>query len=167
MSFWDLFKSQDKTPHLNNLHEKLIDNFPDSEEDELVFLACLAGLMARVAHVDFNVSETEIEQMKSALMKWVKLDGQKALIITKMAIKEMKEFQGLDTRDYCRPLVDRCNIDQRYEVLITLFSIAASDGSVDINESNEIHYISNSLNLEKKHFIAARATIMESLKSLK
>lgn len=167
MGFWDIFKTQQKSSALNSLHEKLLTKYPDSEEKHLVLLACLAGLMSKVVFSDFKVSEKERNAIIESLQTWFALSDEKAVLVADLALTEMKDHLGLDTRSYCTPLVELYDVNTRYNVLKILFHIAASCGGVDNQESNEINYIAKSLMLEQKHFIAAKATVKDSLNALK
>ena len=56
---------------------------------------------------------------------------------------------------------------ERYSLVKALFSIAASDGSVDESESEEIRVICMSLRLQHQDFISARASVLDKIRALK
>lgn len=167
MRFFDIFKNHESDQFVNRIHQKLKAEFSQFTENKLIIMACLSGLLARVAYVDFKVTEDEKEQIKNSLVQWLNLTKEEAITIADIAIEEMTELSGLDSRIYCTPLVELLDVDTRYHILETLFEIAASDGEVENKEINEIQFISNSLVLEKKYFLAAQATVKEHLNSLK
>ena len=143
-----------------------MNHFENESEENLILYSCLAGLLARVAHVDFDVKDDEKDHMKSALVHWLKIDEKKAELLTQIALEELQSLIGLDTRKFCTPLVETTDVNTRFEVIEALFELAASDGGVSNDESNEISYISKALNLENKYFISARANVKEYLDSL-
>ena len=55
----------------------------------------------------------------------------------------------------------------RYSLLKALFSIAASDGSVDESESEEIRVICMGLRLQHQDFISARASVLDKIRALR
>jgi uncharacterized tellurite resistance protein B-like protein len=172
MKFWDLFKSpiakEQKT--LSRLHDKIAPLFPptlDGEEDLQIKIACVAGLLARVAYVDFDVDPSEREQMATLLQEAGHLNEDEAIAIVAIALDEIKDMAGLENHKYCHPLNDLLNQDERYDLLVALFAIAASDGEISDLESEEIRLISQGLNLEHHHFVTARAVFREYLGFLK
>lgn len=167
MGFWEIFKTGQKTNAVNPLHEKLLEKYPDGEEKHLILLACLAGLMSKVVFADFKVSEKERKAIIESLQTWFALSDEKASLVADLALTDMKEHLGLDTRAYCTPLNELYDTNTRYNILKILFHIAASCDGVDNEESNEINYIAKALQLEQKHFVAAKATVKDSLNALK
>ncbi len=168
MSFWDLFKSSNqKGGHLSGLHEKIKSLLPNSTEDEQILVACVAGLFARVIYIDFEVHKNEIVKMKDALDHWTNLPEKDINAIVEVSIQEIKDLAGLENHKYAKPLSEILPKDQRYGLLESIFQIAASDGTVDEKESEEIRVIATGLLLEHKHFISARASVMEYLGALR
>lgn len=163
----EFFNLKEDKKIINNLYDRFREEFPNESEDALILFSCVAGLMARVAHVDFEITDSEKEHMKNALIHWMKIENKKAEILTLISLEELKNLQGMDTRKFCTPLVETTNVDTRFEVLEALFELAAADGEVSNDESNEISFIAKTLNLENKYFIAARANVKDYLTNLK
>lgn len=167
MGFFDLFVGKEEKVFINSLHSKFTEHFPQMPENRIITLACLSGLLARVAYVDFEIHDDEFSHMKDALIHWVQLTDEEASFVAEIAISEIKSLSSLDNRKFCTPLVDILSVDERYHILETLFELAASDGIVEQAETNEISYISKSLVLEHKYFVAAKAKVKEFLATLK
>ncbi|MFT6069897.1 MAG: putative tellurite resistance protein B-like protein [Bacteriovoracaceae bacterium] len=168
MAFWDIFgTSSQKESHLSGLHKKIQDLLPGATDNEHILVACISGLFARVIYIDFEVHKNEVSKMKSALEHWTKLSAEEIDAIVAVSIDEIKDLSGLENHKYCPPLVEILEKDQRYGLLESLFQIAASDGNVEDNESEEIRLITTGLNLEHKHYISARATVLEFLGALR
>lgn len=168
MAFWDIFKapSQGKD-HQSGLHQKVANLLPNASDEEHVLVACVAGLCARVVYIDFEVHKDEIEKMKSALDHWTDLPKHDIEAIVELSLDEIKELAGLENHAYAHPLKETLSLENRYGILESLFEIAASDGVVEEKESEEIRVIATGMNLEHKHFISARATVLEHLGALK
>lgn len=168
MAFWDIFKTSEGEKNNNSsLHKKIENELTDQSEEELIKIACISGLLARVAHVDFVVTDGERESMHVALEEWTHLNKEEIHAICKIAVEEIKELAGIENHMYTRPLRDIMDHDERYEVLEACFAVAASDGTVENMESEEIRTIGKGLELTSKHFIAARATVAEKLGALR
>jgi uncharacterized tellurite resistance protein B-like protein len=173
MTFWDLFnqfmnKGDDKhAQHLSQLHKELVEKFPDKSDTEHIFVTCMSGLLARVIYIDFEVHKNEVAYMKEALKTWSNFDQGEVEYIVELAITETKELAGLDQRHFCEPLNEFLDNDQKFNVIKTLFEVAASDESVDHKEVEEIRNINKALLLEHKHFVSAKNHVKEHLAALK
>lgn len=167
MSFWDIFSTKQESKRLSNLQQSIIDHFPGMPEEKRILFASLAGLSARVAYVDFHICDNEQETIEKALEKWMELSEEQAKFISEIAISEVKELAGLDSRKYCTALNDFLDNHQKMQVIETLFQVSAADNHVEDKESEEIRVIATGLLLEHKHFIAARATVAEYIGALR
>ena len=106
---------------------------PDESETNLIKTACISGLLARVASIDFEIHQDEVLQMTQFLIDWEisKIDAEN---VVKIALEEINNLAGLENHKYCHPLNDIMEQKERYSLVKALFSIAASDGSVDESE---------------------------------
>jgi len=174
MSFFDIFKQLSpskkhdaKNNTVNRLHGKLQELLPKADDSQLIEMACMSGLMARIAYADLHVHEGEVISIEKSLTKWTDLDTIQASSIARVAIEEIKDLAGQENHLYTRPLNDLWDSNRRYKFLEALFAVAAGDGEVEITESHEIKNICKGLLLEQKHFLSARTTVLDQLKSLK
>ncbi len=170
MAFWDLIKkkeSENNESSLGHLHTKLNQALPTSDDKQLISAACIAGLLARVAYVDFEIDPNEIVSMKNSLSKWTDYDDNTIETIANIAISEIKQLAGLENHIYAHQLNEILNENQKYQLLIALFALAAADGNADNLESEEIRTISTGLRLSHQHYISARATVADKLGALK
>jgi uncharacterized tellurite resistance protein B-like protein len=167
MAFWDIFKEKKtETTKLSTIHAKIVELIPDQEDEKLIKLACISGLLARVAYIDFEVHTNEIDDMEAALVEWGNLSEELSKNIVTIAIEEIKDLAGLENHKYCQPLTNLMKPEERYSLLKALFSIAASDGQVEEKESEEIRIISRGLRLQHQDFISARVSVLNKIKSL-
>ncbi len=170
MGFWAKFsetKSIKEQEKFSSLHHKISTIMPQASEKELTLVACIAGLLARVAYTNLNISNEETQGMRKLLKQWTSINDRDIDAIVKLTIQEMKSLSGIENHKYCYPLNDILDNDEKMEVLISLFAIAASDNDVEQKESEEIRSISKGLLLEHQHFISARSTVIEHLRALK
>ncbi|MBT5094632.1 MAG: hypothetical protein HOM21_10335 [Halobacteriovoraceae bacterium] len=171
MGLFDIFKFSDNNEQEKAVSSRLVHKLrqllPNSSDSELLKNACIAGLLARVAYADMKIDPQEIIGMQKALTQWSELDPAQVEVVTTVAVEEMVELAGIENHRYCPSLNELMNNDQKYNLLKSLFNIAASDGSVESVEAEEIRLICQGLLLEHKHFISAQATVIEFLAALK
>lgn len=170
MKFFDLFHHKNDQNRENNygrLYDKLSRVFGNTNELEMLKCACVAGLLARVAYVDFKIDPKEKLFINSALKGWTNFSEKEIEIISQIAIDEIKDLAGLENHKYCHYLNEILDNDEKYDLIETLFAIAGSDETVNVNEIEEIRSINNCLRLEHKHFISAQATVLKKIESLK
>jgi uncharacterized tellurite resistance protein B-like protein len=170
MKFFDLFKPRDYGSSINNygtLYDKLSTSLGKNNQIEILKCACIAGLMARVAYIDFKVNPKEKIFILSALKNWTNFTEIEINLISEIAIEQIKDLAGLENHKYCHYLNEILDNDEKYELLESLFALAASDETVQINEIEEIRLIYKSLRLEHKHFVSAQATVLKNMGSLK
>jgi uncharacterized tellurite resistance protein B-like protein len=171
MGLWSAFKeslnAKKSAEFSSRLHEKIAHHFSERDENFQVKAACLSGMMARIAFADLKIEEAEKESIISALKEGMELTTEEATTLTDLCLEEVKDLAGVENHLYCLPLRESLSEQERYQILITLFKIAAADGNVENLEGEEIRNISKGLLLEHKHFISARSTVLEYLGSLK
>ena len=168
MSFWNLFRPADgPNESRSQLQLKVASLLPNDNEETHILVTCLAGLFSRVAYADMNIEQTEVTHIKKALSDWTELKEEQIEAVVKLSIGMVKELTSVEDHKYTDPLNDMLTNEQRYKVLEGLFALAASDGNAEQLESEEIRIISKGLLLEHKHFISARATVLNSLGAFK
>ena len=151
----------------SSLFSVLQNEYPQMNEEGILITSCVAGLLARVAYVDFHLDVKEQEVMKDLLGQFHFIANIDPCIVAQIAIKHIKEMAGLENHLYVHPLKNLLSKDERYNIIQSLFLIAASDGSVEVVESEEIRLITKGFELSNQHFLAARAEVAKFLKSLR
>ena len=117
--------------------------------------------------MDLDISTQESSTIVSILEEDLGIDTDSARKITEISIEQTKLLSGIENHRYTEPLCEILDINARYQVLKSLFHVAASDGNADNAECEEIRIITKGLKLEQKHYAAARASVKEYLGSLK
>ena len=168
MAFFDFFSSDEDSVH-SRLFYKFKEQFKEAEvsDDEIVKYTCIAGLFARVCYADMEVKVDEVEHIRSSLSEWIPLDEKIIDWIARISINEVVDLAGTENHLYVRPLFDIMTVDERFELLKALFAVSASDGVTCHNESEEINLICKGLRLDNRYFVAARATVVDKMASLK
>lgn len=130
----------------------------DLSEAELRKLSLAGGLMAKVAHVDREVSESEFEGMVNAMQRYWGVSPEAATFVAEVAISAVDV--NYDTYRMMRELATNTTEEQRRNFLIVLFTVSAADGKIGNDEAEEIRLVSRSLNLTHKDFINAKLAVL-------
>ena len=115
--------------------------------------------MARVAHVDKDISEDELTAIKNVLKTSWDLNDEEAETIARISCE--RTLKGLDYFRLARSFFQCSVIEQRRSFLRSLLYIANASEKTSNDEVEEIRTISNSLKLTQKDFIAAKVTISD------
>lgn len=126
-------------------------------EEWLRKLSLVGGLMAKVAHVDQDVSEAEFKAMVQALQSHWNVDEVAAVFITEVAVSEAAK--QLDHHRTVRQFATHTTPEERHHFLDVLFAVAVSDGVAAYDEIEEIRAIARTLNLTREAFIEAKLKI--------
>lgn len=129
----------------------------DLEETELRKVALAGALLARVAHVDAEVSNEEINAMAEAVEQGWSLPHAEALIVAEVAASEAA--RGLDYFRASREFFEVTNASERVSLLDSLFAVARAHDHVSNDEIEEIRMIANTLKLSHKQFINAKLKV--------
>ncbi|MCK5053459.1 MAG: TerB family tellurite resistance protein [Anaerolineales bacterium] len=129
----------------------------DISEDRLRKLSLAGGLMARVAHVDLDVSDDEYKAIANSLIAEWGVSTEEAAFVTEVAVSEIGP--DMDYYRLAREFFTSTDRDERVKFLTILFSIANADGFVSNEEIEEIRAIANSLRMTHRQFIDAKKTI--------
>ena len=169
MSFFDFFKTKtnEEERTLSQLYYDLSTILKEQSEEEHIKTSCFAGLLARLAHLDWKVCELEKDFMLNTLMNKSSIGREQAEAVVEIALKNIEELGGLDNHLYVHPLRSLLTEDEKYSLICNLFALAGADGVVGNDESEEIRIITKGLDLSSQHFLAARATVINKLGALK
>jgi uncharacterized tellurite resistance protein B-like protein len=129
----------------------------DIPEADLRKLSLAGGLMARVAHVDREVTEDEFDRMVHALQSGWDITPEAAAFVAEVAVSAVSA--ELDYFRLTRQFSTNTTEDERVRFLDVLFAVADADGRVSHDEIEEIRRIARSLNLTHKQFIGAKLKI--------
>jgi uncharacterized tellurite resistance protein B-like protein len=128
-------------------------------DDKLRKLSLAGGIMARVARVDEEVTETEFNQIVEVLQAEWKIPREEATFVAEVAVSdtaaEMDRFYLIDG------FMKVCSSAELIEFLDVLFAVAAADAEISYDETEEIRSIATAFNLPHKYFIKAKLKATE------
>jgi uncharacterized tellurite resistance protein B-like protein len=132
-------------------------NQMDIPDAELRRLSLAGGLMARVAYVDQEIKEGEVNTMIAALRRYMQLPEPQAALVAEVAASEISK--GMDYYRLSREFFESTNEDERVRFMDVLFAVADGDGRVSHDEIEEIRTIAIVQKLDHKQFIDAKLKI--------
>ena len=117
-------------------------------------LALAGGLLARVARADNTVTDAEFARMADLLESGWGISRERATLVAEVALAE--SAADLDYFHLTREFAANASEEERIRILDALFAVAAADGEISREESDEISRITASINLTHSHFVAAK-----------
>jgi uncharacterized tellurite resistance protein B-like protein len=130
----------------------------DISDDDLRKLSLVGGLMAKIAYQDREVSDTEFQQMVVAIESNWNLSHEEATFVSEVAVNALDVTY--DTFRMMRELTASTTFEERKEILYALFAVAAADGDISFDETEEIRIIARSLELTHGDFIDAKLRVL-------
>lgn len=130
----------------------------DISDGDLRKLSLVGGLMAKIAYQDREVSDDEFQQMVDAIESNWNLSQEEAIFVSEVAVNALDVTY--DTFRMIRELTASTTYEERKEILYTLFAVAAADGDISFDETEEIRIMARSLELTHSDFIDAKLRVL-------
>jgi uncharacterized tellurite resistance protein B-like protein len=130
------------------------------------YLASFAYVLARVAHADLEIVESETVEMERIVRSLASLSEGEAALVVQIA-KTQSNVLG-DTENYVvtREFRRIASREQRAQLLQCLYAVAAADGSISGVESSVILSIAEELGFTRGESNALRAEYRDKLSEL-
>ena len=133
------------------------DDHPDLPDSELRKLSLAGGLMARIAHIDREVTQGEVGAMEKALRESWNCTEEQAALVAEVAVSAVAE--DMDFYRMAREFFTTTTEEERVQFLDVLFAVADGDGLVSTPETEGVRRIAMNLKLTHKQFINAKLKI--------
>lgn len=121
------------------------------------FLAAFAYVLARVAHADLKISETETVAMEQAVAGVAGLAPEETALAVEIAKSQARLLGGTENYVLTRRFRELSQRDERVKLVECLYAVAAADGTISIAESAEIARIAEELGFLPSEAVAIRA----------
>jgi uncharacterized tellurite resistance protein B-like protein len=141
-------------------HQQAGKAIPELSDKELRRLGLAGGLLARVARIDENVTAEEKTVMRDALLRYWELTPAQATLVIEVAVSD--EAQYLDFFRLSREFGEHFSYDESLKMARALFAVAAADGQVSFEETEEIRSIASGIKLTHQEFIEAKLHVIGS-----
>jgi uncharacterized tellurite resistance protein B-like protein len=130
-------------------------------------LAAFAYVLARVAHADLSFGEEETETMQRLVRETTELAHEEVELVVEIAKSQARLLGGTEDYVVTREFRRVSSRDERLKLLDCLFAVAAADGTISADESNEIMSIGEELGFTRTEVIAVRTRYREHLSELR
>lgn len=130
------------------------------------FVAGFAYVLARAAHADLEISQTELRSMEQAVVEVGHLSEAQAVLVVEMA-RNMAELYGA-TDDYVvtREFANNSTREQREDLLRTAFAVGAADDTITAAESAELNQIGKELGFRSDEVDSIRNEFRDQLAAI-
>lgn len=129
-------------------------------ETELSRLGLAGGLMARVANVDRQITEAEFEAMASLIEQHWDVSPEIAAFVADVAVSALDV--NYDYYRMTREFGTSTTAEERRHFLVLLFHVAAADGEISFDETEEIRLIATGIHLSHQDFIQAKLQVTKA-----
>jgi uncharacterized tellurite resistance protein B-like protein len=133
------------------------------DPDQARYLASFAYVLARVAHADLRIVESETEEMQRIVVSLASLSEEEGTLVVEIAKSQARLLGGTEnyvvTREYRRLSTS----EQRGQILQCLYAVAAADGTISTVESAEIAAVAEELGFTRQEANGLRASYRDKL----
>lgn len=112
-------------------------------------LATFACVLARVAHADLHVAETESAEMRRRVAALAEISADEAALVVEIAGEQSRKLGEAEKHAVTREFRRISNAEQRTELVFCLYAVAAADGKVSASETQEIGAITEELGVTR------------------
>jgi uncharacterized tellurite resistance protein B-like protein len=133
------------------------------DPDRARFFAAFAYVLARVAGADLQMDRSETDSMAETLAKLTGIPEDEARLVVEIACSRMDDLEAshnyLVTREFGRLSDTR----EKIQLLECLYAVAAADGVITGDETNEVASIAEEIGLSRADATALRSRFRDKL----
>ena len=131
-------------------------------EGKLYFLCLVGTLLASIAHVDNHLDPTEKKALKACLAKQFELKGKELSMLFEVVEEQGRE--GFDFHEVVTEINRLTSYNDRLRFMDCLFAVAAADGEMAYEETEEIRRITKAMRIPHNIFIQSKVRTRKTLK---
>jgi uncharacterized tellurite resistance protein B-like protein len=146
---------------------KITDALDRMDFDRARYIAAFAYVLARGARADLQISELETRAMERIVVEHSGLPEEQAILVVQIAKTQNKLFGATEDFVVTREFESIATREQKLSVLDCLFSVAAAEGLISMEEDNVIRQIASELKLDHRDFIELRSKHRDHLSVLR
>ena len=121
------------------------------------YLAAFAYVLARIAHADLRIEDSEIDAMVRAATSLGDLAESEAKLVVEISLGQAREEGGTSNYLITREFRKISNREQRLGLVECLYAVSAADGTISTTESAEVSKIAEELGLSRNETNAVKA----------
>ncbi|MCF8720127.1 tellurite resistance TerB family protein [Nitrospina gracilis] len=131
-------------------------------EEDLYFICLFGTLLASVAHVDEEFHEEEKKALKSELKKRFEFTPKELDLLLEVVSEQAQ--RGYDFDEVTREFNKLYSYNDRMATVDCFFAVAAADGNISHEESEEIRRITKALRIPHSAFKASKVRALNKLR---
>lgn len=121
------------------------------------YLAAFAYVLARVAHADLRIEDSEIDAMVRATSSLGNLSESESKLVVELTLGLARDEGGTSNYLITREFRKISNREQRLGLVECLYAISAADGTISTTESAEVLKVAGELGLSRAENNAVKA----------
>jgi uncharacterized tellurite resistance protein B-like protein len=141
---------------MDDLRSRISTKLGKLSQNEGVFIASFAGLLARVARADGNFDSAEVKQIEKVLGTLNTISKAEVEAIVEILYLEDQNWDFTEEHQFSVDLNETADLERRKEVVRALYQVASADENIDFDEEQEIARIAKALMLSQSDLIEVR-----------
>ncbi|HEY3234953.1 MAG TPA: TerB family tellurite resistance protein [Polyangiaceae bacterium] len=134
------------------LHQAVRSELTGADDETIVVVTAMAGLLGAVAYGDHSYSSEEEARIRAELGRVRGMTAAGVDTICAVLRRHIVELSTVQAPRYTRVLVELADRELRLQVLELLVDLAAADGSVSLSETNLLRQLATSLGLDQSDY---------------
>jgi uncharacterized tellurite resistance protein B-like protein len=127
------------------------------------YLATFSFVLARIAHADLKIDESEVAEMERILREIADLSESEAVLVVQIAKSQAQHLGGTNNYVVTREFRKNSTPEQRAALLQCIYAVAAADGTISGAESTEIMKTAEELGFTRPEANSLRAQYRDKL----
>lgn len=127
------------------------------------YLATFSFVLARIAHADLTIDDSEIAEMERIVRELADLSESEAALVVQIAKSQAQHLGGTDNYVVTREFRKNSTPEQRAALLQCIYAVAAADGTISGAESTEIMLTAEELGFTRPEANSLRAQYRDRL----
>jgi uncharacterized tellurite resistance protein B-like protein len=136
---------------------RIIEVLQGMPQERAHYLAAFACVLARIAHADLQIEDSEVDAMVRATASLGDLGEDESKLVVEIAQAHSRDEGGTSNFQVTREFRNISTREQRIGLIECLYAISAADGSVSMTESSEVLKIAGELGLTRNETNAIKA----------
>lgn len=149
------------------IHATLRRELAEMDEESLLVVSAIVGLLGAVAYADSDYSPVEQQRVQQELSRIEGLSHRGVEVVCEALKRHIVEVSTVQLPHYSRILRELADIELRLQVLEMLLALAAADQEITSPETNVIRQIATSMGLTQRDYNAAQQKYREHLSVLR
>lgn len=136
----------------------------ESQRDTMTLEMAATALLVEVSKSDYEQDPAEVNKIRALLMRHYDLTDRDVDNAIQQA--QQGSLENTSLYPFTRFINDNCTNDEKYQLVLALWEVAAEDGRIDKYEEHLIRKISDLIYLPHRDFIRAKLVTTENLDNI-